>query len=70
MNQVNVLKYLYIKYTVQIERQLTAAYKPESILPSLFRFFQFGTKLTQTKNLGWMASPTQWTRVWVNSGSW
>ena len=19
---------------------------------------------------GWMASPTQWTRVWVNSGSW
>ena len=19
---------------------------------------------------GWLASPTQWTRVWVNSGSW
>jgi len=19
---------------------------------------------------GWMASPTQWTRVWVDSGSW
>ena len=55
---------------MQIERQLTAAYKPESILPSLFCFFQFGTKLTQTKNLGWMASPTQWTRVWVNSWSW